>query len=170
MDNSKSEHAEGAEQRIYEAAHEVFLQKGYDAAMMTSITLAREKELGTMEVLLVSPLRPIQILLGKTIPYLLLSMLNAVIVMLLGIFVFGMPMRGSIALLDGPAATAPAVIEIAYSNWYNPRLDYKTFMVPGILGLIVSMVICFLTALSIVREREIGTIAQMNVTPATRQA
>lgn len=49
--------------------------------------------------------------------------------------------------------------------WYNPRLDYKTFMVPGILGVIVSLIICFLTALNIVRERELGTIEQLNVTP-----
>lgn len=69
------------------------------SAMMTSITLAREKELGTMEVLLVSPLRPIQIILGKTAPYLVLSFFNAVVVVLLGIFVFGMPMRGSVWLL-----------------------------------------------------------------------
>jgi ABC-2 type transport system permease protein len=52
-----------------------------------------------------------------------------------------------------------------HSNWYNPRLDYKTFMVPGILGTIVSLIICFLTGLNIVREREIGTIEQLNVTP-----
>jgi ABC-2 type transport system permease protein len=69
------------------------------SAMMTSITIAREKELGTMEVLLVSPLQPIQIILGKTAPYLVLTLLNALIVILLGIFVFGMPMRGSIGLL-----------------------------------------------------------------------
>ncbi len=56
-------------------------------------------------------------------------------------------------------------INITYSNWYNPRLDYKTFMVPGILGEIVALIICFLTALNIVREREIGTIEQLNVTP-----
>ncbi|MCW5924615.1 MAG: ABC transporter permease [Saprospiraceae bacterium] len=56
-------------------------------------------------------------------------------------------------------------INIEYSNWYNPRLDYKTFMVPGILGEIVALIICFLTALNIVRERELGTIEQLNVTP-----
>lgn len=56
-------------------------------------------------------------------------------------------------------------INVTYSNWYNPRLDYKTFMVPGILGEIVALIICFLTALNIVREREIGTIEQLNVTP-----
>jgi ABC-2 type transport system permease protein len=71
------------------------------SAMMTSITIAREKELGTMEVLLVSPLKPIQIILGKTAPYLVLTLLNAFIVVLMGIFVFGMPMRGSILLLAG---------------------------------------------------------------------
>ncbi|MBK8921516.1 MAG: ABC transporter permease [Saprospirales bacterium] len=69
------------------------------SAMMTSITLAREKELGTMEVLLVSPLQPLQILLGKTAPYLALSFLNTVLVVALGMLVFGMPMRGSFLLL-----------------------------------------------------------------------
>lgn len=69
------------------------------SAMMTSVTIAREKELGTMEVLLVSPLRPIQIILGKTAPYLALSIINALVIILLGLFVFGMPMRGSILLL-----------------------------------------------------------------------
>lgn len=71
------------------------------SAMMTSITIAREKELGTMEVLLVSPLRPIQIILGKTAPYLVLTLLNAAVIVLLGLFVFGMPMRGSVLLLAG---------------------------------------------------------------------
>ncbi len=69
------------------------------SAMMTSVTIAREKELGTMEVLLVSPLRPIQIILGKTAPYLALSAINALVIVLLGVFVFGMPLRGSMLLL-----------------------------------------------------------------------
>ncbi len=63
---------------------------------------------------------------------------------------------------------ATNVVNVTYSNWYNPRLDYKTFMVPGILGTIVSLIICFLTALNIVREREIGTIEQLNVTPVKK--
>lgn len=69
------------------------------SAMMTSITIAREKELGTMEVLLVSPLKPIQIILGKTAPYLVLTLLNALVIVLVGILIFGMPMRGSLVLL-----------------------------------------------------------------------
>jgi ABC-2 type transport system permease protein len=69
------------------------------SAMMTSITLAREKETGTMEILLVSPLKPIQIILGKTAPYLVLSFINAILVVALGVLVFGMPMRGSVLFL-----------------------------------------------------------------------
>ncbi|MCC7466989.1 MAG: ABC transporter permease [Saprospiraceae bacterium] len=69
------------------------------SAMMTSITIAREKELGTMEVLLVSPLKPVQIILGKTAPYLALTLLNALVVVLVGIYIFGMPLKGSILLL-----------------------------------------------------------------------
>ena len=59
----------------------------------------------------------------------------------------------------------PSTVQVRYSNWYNPKLDYKTFMVPGILGEIIALIICFLTALNIVREREVGTIEQLNVTP-----
>lgn len=68
-------------------------------AMMTSISIAREKELGTMEVLMVSPLKPIQIITGKVIPYLVLSFVNAVTIIMLGKWVFGMPVAGSYALL-----------------------------------------------------------------------
>ena len=66
------------------------------------------------------------------------------------------------------SAALPAVLTLTSTNWYNPRLDYKTFMVPGILGEIIALIICFLTAMNIVREREIGTIEQLNVTPVQK--
>jgi len=69
------------------------------SAMMTSISIVREKENGSMEVLLLSPLKPIQIILGKVSPYILLAFLDAVMIILVGIFVFGMPVKGSMALL-----------------------------------------------------------------------
>ena len=69
------------------------------SAMMTSISIAREKELGTMEVLLVSPLKPIQIVVGKVIPYVVLSFINAITILILAFFVFGMPVQGSLVLL-----------------------------------------------------------------------
>jgi ABC-2 type transport system permease protein len=56
-------------------------------------------------------------------------------------------------------------IDIRTANWYNPLSNYKLFIVPGILGILVTMVGSFLTALNIVREKEIGTIEQINVTP-----
>lgn len=56
-------------------------------------------------------------------------------------------------------------IEIRTSRWYNPDLDYKTYMVPGILILLVTSIGAFLTSMNIVREQEIGTIEQINVTP-----
>lgn len=71
------------------------------SAMMTSITLTREKEQGTMEVLLVSPLKPIQIIAGKVSPYVALSSINAITILLLGYYVFGVPVKGSLLLLLG---------------------------------------------------------------------
>lgn len=68
------------------------------SALMTSIAITREKELGTMEVLLVSPLKPPQIILGKVLPYLVLSIINAVTVLLMAQFVFNIPFRGSYGL------------------------------------------------------------------------
>lgn len=68
-------------------------------AMMSSISIVREKELGTMEVLLVSPLKPFQIILGKVTPYVLLSVINAITIILVGYFVFHVPIVGSAALL-----------------------------------------------------------------------
>ena len=51
------------------------------------------------------------------------------------------------------------------SFWYNETLNYKTFMVPGILVLLVTMITLFLSGMNIVREKEIGTLEQINVTP-----
>jgi len=69
------------------------------SAMMTSISITREKELGTMEILLVSPLKPFQVIIGKVIPYIFLSIINAVVIVILSIFIFKMPVQGSLFLL-----------------------------------------------------------------------
>lgn len=69
------------------------------SAMMTSISIAKEKEMGTMEVLLVSPLKPAQIIIGKVIPYVAIAFVNAATIIALGYFVFGMPIKGSLFLL-----------------------------------------------------------------------
>jgi ABC-2 type transport system permease protein len=68
-------------------------------AMMTSISIVREKENGNMEVLLVSPLRPFTLIFAKSIPYLLLSVLNLTSILLLSVYLLDLPIRGSILLL-----------------------------------------------------------------------
>mgnify|MGYP003564670747 CR=1 FL=1 len=68
-------------------------------ALMTSVTITREKEFGTMEILLVSPLKPVHIILGKVIPYLFLSFVNVIIILVMAYFVFHLPISGSVLLL-----------------------------------------------------------------------
>lgn len=67
--------------------------------------------------------------------------------------------------LQQPAQQVLKQIKVEPQNWYNPNLDYITFMVPGILVVLVSMIGLFLSGMNIVREQEIGTIEQLNVTP-----
>ena len=66
---------------------------------------------------------------------------------------------------DLSSNTKPKVININYSYWFNPELNYINFMVPGILVLLVTLIGLFLSSMNIVREKEIGTIEQINVTP-----
>jgi ABC-2 type transport system permease protein len=68
-------------------------------AIMTSISIVREKERGTMEVLLASPLKPGTVLISKTVPYLALSFINLITILLLSYFVLGVPIQGNLALL-----------------------------------------------------------------------
>ncbi|MDR9418564.1 ABC transporter permease [Gracilimonas sp.] len=68
-------------------------------------------------------------------------------------------------LSNSPEVREAKTINIIPQNWYNPDLDYITYMVPGILVVLVSMIGLFLSGMNIVREQEIGTIEQLNVTP-----
>lgn len=67
--------------------------------MMTALTVVREKETGTMEVMLVSPMRPMRIITAKAVPYLLVSFFNITTILLLSVYVLDVPIRGSLALL-----------------------------------------------------------------------
>ena len=66
---------------------------------LTSVAVVREKELGTMEILLVSPFKPLMVLLAKTIPFLVLSLCNFTLILLLSVFVMKVPILGSLPLL-----------------------------------------------------------------------
>jgi len=70
-------------------------------AMMTSISIVREKELGTMEIILVSPIVPLRVMIAKMVPYFILSSVNIASILLLSVFVLDVPINGSLALLVG---------------------------------------------------------------------
>ncbi len=106
------------------------------SALMTSISITREKESGTMEVLLVSPLRPIQIILGKLTPYLALSVANMIAILLIGYFVFKVPINGSLVLLF---FTCILFILLALSLGVMISTIAKTQQVAMIISLIALM-------------------------------
>jgi len=74
------------------------------SVMMTAISIVREKETGTMEVLLVSPFKPIWVILSKAVPYLLLSLINVLSIVLMSVFVLQIPVEGSWLLLFAESA------------------------------------------------------------------
>ncbi|HMK06947.1 MAG TPA: ABC transporter permease [Flavobacterium sp.] len=72
--------------------------------MMTAIAIVKEKELGTMEVLLVSPFRPIMVIVSKAVPYFLLSLVNLTTILLLSVYGMDLPVKGSLVLLVAESA------------------------------------------------------------------
>lgn len=71
------------------------------SALLTSIAITREKELGTMEQILVSPIRSHEIVIGKVLPYILLALLDALFILIVGMVLFGVPFRGSFVVFLG---------------------------------------------------------------------
>jgi ABC-2 type transport system permease protein len=82
----------------------------------------------------------------------------------------GRELRPTWRTVGGGDAPAPgtARIDVRTRGWYNAELDYTHYMVPGILVVLVTMIATAIGAMNIVREKEIGTLEQMNVTPVTR--
>ena len=68
-------------------------------------------------------------------------------------------------LMPASSISQNSSIEIVTANWYNNLLNYRVFMVPGILAILITMIGGFLSCLNIVKEKEVGTIEQINVTP-----
>ena len=72
--------------------------------MLTSMAVVREKEIGTMEQIMVTPITPTEFILGKTVPFALIGFADVVLVAVVGVFWFGVPIRGSLPLLFGATA------------------------------------------------------------------
>jgi ABC-2 type transport system permease protein len=116
--------------------------------MMTAVSIVREKELGTMEILLVSPFRPEFVILSKAVPYLILSLVNVASILALSTFVLGLPVKGSIVLLFAEstlfiitslslglfisvrAQTQQAAMLISLLGMLLPTLLFSGFMFP----------------------------------------
>lgn len=117
-------------------------------AMMTSIAIVREKEMGTMEVILVSPLKPFRIIIAKTIPYLFVSLLNIISILLLSVYVLDVPITGSLTLLmaestlftvtslsvgiliSNTAKTQQAAMFASLMSLFLPTLLFSGFLFP----------------------------------------
>jgi ABC-2 type transport system permease protein len=69
---------------------------------------------------------------------------------------------------EAPPRPGATVLDIRTRDWYNPELDYKWYMVPGIIVELVTIISTLLAAQNIAREKEVGTIEQLNVTPISR--
>lgn len=111
------------------------------SALMTAISIAREKERGNLEILFVSPLRPAQIIVGKVAPYLLLAFINAITTLALAWLVFGVPVRGSITLLLA-ASLVYVLVSLAVGVFISVRMpDQRTAMMATLLGLLFPTVV-----------------------------
>lgn len=77
---------------------------GLIAALLTSLTIAREWERGTMEQLISTPVRPVELIIGKLVPYFVIGMLDVLIAVLMAVYLFDVPLRGSVWLLFAMAA------------------------------------------------------------------
>jgi len=110
-------------------------------AMLTSIAITREKEMGNMEILLVSPLSPATIIIGKVVPYLLLSVVNVTVIISLSAFLFAVPIHGSLLLLLGEGllfvvcalSLGVLISTIAKSQQVALMLSLMVLMLPTIL-------------------------------------
>ena len=105
--------------------------------MMTSVSIVREKELGTMEILLVSPFNPIMVVIAKAVPYLLLSLVNLAIILVLSVYLLDLPIVGSLPLLVGLSTlfiiTALA-LGLLISNATNSQ---QTAMLLSLMGMLL---------------------------------
>jgi ABC-2 type transport system permease protein len=78
---------------------------------------------------------------------------------------FGRQVSSEIQTISAGEKAGRASLGVLASNWYNSELDYIVYMVPGIITILVTLICLLLSVLNIVREKEIGTIEQINVTP-----
>ncbi len=111
------------------------------SALMTSISITREKEMGNMEILLVSPLKPRHIIIGKVLPYLVLSLVNVITILVLARFVFQVPFQGSYILFIAEA-TLFILTALALGVFISSAANnQQTAMMVSLAGLLLPTVL-----------------------------
>jgi len=109
---------------------------------LTSLAVVREREAGTIEQILVSPIRPVELMLGKTLPNLLIAMVNMLTIVVVGAMGFGVPFRGNFALFLGLALiyvfSGLGLGLLISSVSQNPRQAQQLNMMISLVGLIIS--------------------------------
>lgn len=108
---------------------------------LTSVSVVREKELGTMEVLLVSPFKPMMVLVAKAIPYLVLSMVNLIVILILSVFLLNVEIRGSVWLLFAESILFIITclsLGLLISNQTNSQ---KTAMLMSMMGMMLPTIL-----------------------------
>ena len=76
--------------------------------------------------------------------------------------------NGQIGIAQSSVTGSPVRVNASWRYWFNPELNYKYYMLPGILVILVTLVGMFMAAINLVREKEMGTLEQINVTPVRR--
>ncbi|WP_290794913.1 ABC transporter permease [Flavihumibacter sp. UBA7668] len=105
--------------------------------LMTSVSIVREKELGTMEILLVSPINPLLVIIAKAVPYFLLSLVNLAVILLLSVSLLDMPFNGSVFLLFGVSSMlilAALSLGLLISN---STASQQTAMIISLMGMLI---------------------------------
>ena len=109
---------------------------------LTSMSVVREREIGTIEQILVSPIRPVELMIGKTLPNLLIAMVNMATILAIGVFGFGVPFRGNFWLFLGLALIyvfcGLGLGLLVSSVSQNPRQAQQLNMMLSLIGLIIS--------------------------------
>jgi ABC-2 type transport system permease protein len=110
------------------------------SVLMTSVSIVREKEGGTMEVLLVSPFNPILVIISKVVPYFFLSLINLIIILLLSVYLLDMPIKGSAVLLFAESALLIITSLSLGLLISNSTASQQTAMLISLMGMLLPTV------------------------------
>ena len=111
------------------------------SVLMTSVSIVREKENGTMEVLLVSPFRTILVVISKAVPYFLLSLVNLTIILLLSVYLLDLPIKGSVFLLFAESALLIITALSLGLLISNSTASQRTAMIMSLLGMMLPTIL-----------------------------